>query len=329
MRIKGLIPVTSRKFDFYKEEFNKRLQEQSDRCEYLFWVSQHQGEESLSETKKRVFLNFPKAEGDLRVLQIGSNEILKRLKRICDNNGIKFFLDSGTLLGAVRHKGFIPWDDDIDVGMLRGDFEKLKVVFAENVDGLEMDNYYKQSNCYRFIKVKFVGCDCFWVDIFIFDEVDISRFSSKEEAWEEILRLNNDYYSGAKKLFYSENNYNKSCSIPMKNKYLDAKFSSFEKGFMSNIGFIGTGDYVCMSIDSPANFLKELMLVEKDYFLPYSTVEFEGNNYYAPNKYVECLKKQYGDYYKLPVCITPFHVNENSKSLEQGKCFLSEIGIDY
>ena len=69
----------------------------------------------------------------LRIVQIYMLEITKEIKRVCDENGIHYFLDSGSLLGAVRHHGFIPWDDDMDVGMLRDDYEKFLKIAPEKL----------------------------------------------------------------------------------------------------------------------------------------------------------------------------------------------------
>ncbi|MDR2667589.1 MAG: LicD family protein [Puniceicoccales bacterium] len=65
------------------------------------------------------------ATGDLRLLQLGSVAFLKRFSDLCERHGLRFWIDSGTLLGAVRHRGFIPWDDDIDVVMLEDDYDRL------------------------------------------------------------------------------------------------------------------------------------------------------------------------------------------------------------
>ena len=64
-------------------------------------------------------------ELSLREIQLVEFEVLKKLKELCEKLNLRYYLFYGTLLGAVRHQGFIPWDDDIDIGMFHEDYEKF------------------------------------------------------------------------------------------------------------------------------------------------------------------------------------------------------------
>ena len=91
-----------------------------------------------------------------RKLQMLILSIAEDVTTICDENNIEYFMDGGTQLGAVRHKGFIPWDDDIDLAMKREDYDRFLRICEMNLD---KNKYFLQTEgtennyCFSFAKI--------------------------------------------------------------------------------------------------------------------------------------------------------------------------------
>ena len=88
----------------------------------------------------------------LRALQLKELDLLKYFQQVCKDNHIEYFALGGTLLGAIRHKGFIPWDDDIDVGIPRPDYERLcKILEGLPESGnIKFRSYKNSEDCIRY-----------------------------------------------------------------------------------------------------------------------------------------------------------------------------------
>ena len=82
-------------------------------------------------------------DADLRRIQLVQLDLLKEVDRICKKCGIRYNIIAGTLLGAVRHGGFIPWDDDADVAMLRREYDRFVLACQKE---LNTDKYYFQDH---------------------------------------------------------------------------------------------------------------------------------------------------------------------------------------
>lgn len=102
----------------------------------------------------RVFMFSDSYDGKLTAVQHTLLGFLKEVDRICRKHQIKYFLGGGTLLGAVRHKGFIPWDDDADVMMLREDYEKFLGVLKDELPSYITDQNTEEANHFAFTKLR-------------------------------------------------------------------------------------------------------------------------------------------------------------------------------
>lgn len=145
----------------------------------MFWLLEPKGC-TIEKSQKNFWSQYPKAEGELKIIQQCNLLLLKQLKTICDEHDLHFWLHGGTLIGAERHEGPIPWDDDVDVGMMRDDLEKLIEITAPN-EQFKVYQYYHDDHTFS-RAYQFKSCNqtipCF-IDIFVFDKCSVRRHQDK------------------------------------------------------------------------------------------------------------------------------------------------------
>lgn len=325
--LKKLLPSyrTERRMNASVAKLDRELREMDKKQEYLFWLSQMQPGENMQQTKERVCLQMPKAVGRLRDIQLAEKYILERVKDVCDANGMSLFLVGGTLMGAVRHHGFIPWDNDVDIGMLRQDYLKLRELLSQD-EMLRVEYCYNYKEGLKISKVKFRAVDVFWIDILVFDYIDVTP-ENLDEMWKKTQALNQEHIRKIRELSaqYQGNYYYR----PVENHELDRLMAEFEAEQEKQFPNFGRGDYFCEPINCPwwSRDERGIRPVEKFFPLLKDEVEFEGRKYDVWKNWDWALRSSYGDYWTLPRSLSEPHTTEFDEGLEVGFAYLRQQGI--
>ena len=255
-------------------------------------------------------------EVSLRELQKIETDILMAFHTFCCTHQLVYYLAGGSLLGAIRHKGFIPWDDDIDTIMPRPDFMKLlDIVKHEKIgDFYEVDFQYSKSNIpsyvlriydsrtelsFGFSKEKHkIGC---WMDVFCMDGVESSMLRRRLHFREMRIALDLSILCRTK---FGIKRRNKLATvlqyallpiIPIVRLIGHERIDDWVNRIATRIPY-EKSDYV--GVIGGRGGYKETMLKSK--MNPAILVEFEGNKVYAMANFDEYLTNLYGDYMTLP-----------------------------
>lgn len=252
----------------------------------------------------------------MKVIQL---DMLKEVDRICNKYNIIYCLGFGTMLGAVRHKGFIPWDDDADILMLREDYDKFKSICAKEMpekyflqDADTDEEYLWGYAKLRNTNTEYIRCGqehikCktgVFIDIFPLDEVPDGIFAQIYQDWICTL-LRKELW--AKVGQFTEKNVLKKAvfhwlaKVPKEkiyeriNKMVYGKHNS-KSARVRCLLFVAPGKHW----NKKGNPLKTRYGFEKQWITERKKFEFEGSMFWGTKDYDSCLKYLYGDYMKLP-----------------------------
>ena len=253
-------------------------------------------------------------EMTLREIQLFTLEILKQVHKFCVENSIKYSLSYGTLLGAIRHKGFIPWDDDIDIMMTRPDYDRFCQTFS--APGLQVVSRQTRKDCLvGFARV----CDTLktgvqsmepwirrqgnlglWIDIFPIDYAtdDYKSFHLFHQRLKQMhiktlrLRKNLRPFTSQRPFKYNLNTLKKrlfSYFMRRPEYYLKARDRMIKETPFGSTGHI-----------SQLAFTGDEIYLESSVMNSYHLVPFEDTQFYVIDRYDDFLKNKYGDYMELP-----------------------------
>jgi len=242
---------------------------------------------------------------ELRQVQLG---ILDYIDAFCKKNGLQYYLCAGTLIGAVRHKGYIPWDDDIDIMMLRSDYEKLYELFNRDNDSeYELYSYRNRDDYfYPFMKVvntrtstklylsknAGVDIDIFPIDDMPDDEKKINRLRARSKRLRRFIRFKASAIDGKKTFRRFVKSVLKIC-VPISSKQLARKMDKNASQYNNDPSSKSKA-----TMAWSAGFSESVMPNEVYQSVTY--LPFEGRMCPAPSGWDTYLSMVFGDYMQLP-----------------------------
>lgn len=251
---------------------------------------------------------------ELKLMSELQLDIMDEVHRVCVEYGITYYIIAGTLLGAVRHTGFIPWDLDIDIAMPREDYDRFKEIAGSALaikytylDHENCKNYYRphalvvRNDTRVHLKYDHLNPKMFdlgvYIDIFPLDQApdaeklrDAHAKKLKRIRWFKDLRIPYCYSYKAWRRFVHRTVSLLVSWIPL--RAINRRQQKLMQKYRSQ-------QTKCLcSMASQYSYRKQCM--SKDIYGTPVLLEFEGRQYYAPREYVQYLTRLYGDYMQLP-----------------------------
>lgn len=252
----------------------------------------------------------PAQDPNLRSAQLICTELLHVFDLVCKKHNLTYWLDSGTLLGAIRHNGFIPWDDDLDVAMPREDYNKLLSLTKDEMasygiivrSGGYFDNKGPMERLAFAYKTLETGA---WLDIFPADSISTSQYAKEIE---------NDLRGRAIKYYKFYTKHSKWDQEKLAAKK-SALFSGFPTG-ENEIWFAG-----------PEFNSRLFFLVDKPNMFPLKKHVFEGYEFSVPFDCDAYLKSEYGNYMEFPRRGVEGHADPNGNDVKS-RIIRSKIDVE-